>query len=178
MDHWSHYLISHEFILFLDYEALKYINGQHKLNNLHVKWVEFLQDYNFHTKHKSDNQNQTADALSQRHSLLSTVQVEVIGFKVLKESYKDDPYFNKIVEVCLKDPSNHFLLQSGFILKVNRVCILQSSFREFIIKEAHGGGLDGYLVEIKHFLLSKRISIDQEWIETLPDMWNVVEFVN
>lgn len=42
LGHWRHYLISKEFILFSDHEALKYINGQHKLNNRHEKWVEFL----------------------------------------------------------------------------------------------------------------------------------------
>ena len=30
--HWCHYLISKEFVLYLDYEALKYINSERKLN--------------------------------------------------------------------------------------------------------------------------------------------------
>jgi len=32
-EHWSHYLIASEFILHSDHEALKYIQGQHKLNS-------------------------------------------------------------------------------------------------------------------------------------------------
>lgn len=43
LNHWSHYLLPKEFILFSDNEALNYINGQHKLNHRHEKWVEFLQ---------------------------------------------------------------------------------------------------------------------------------------
>lgn len=35
--HWRHYLIQREFILFFDHKALKYINGQHKLNARHAK---------------------------------------------------------------------------------------------------------------------------------------------
>jgi len=31
LEHWSHYLISSEFILHSDHEALKYIQGQHKV---------------------------------------------------------------------------------------------------------------------------------------------------
>ena len=33
LEHWSHYLIASEFILHSDHEALKYIQGQHKLNS-------------------------------------------------------------------------------------------------------------------------------------------------
>ena len=52
LDHWCHYLLSKEFILYSDHEALKFINGQHKLNQRHARWVEFLQAYTFHIKHK------------------------------------------------------------------------------------------------------------------------------
>jgi len=38
-EHWSHYPIASEFILHSDYEALKYIEGQHKLNSRNAKWV-------------------------------------------------------------------------------------------------------------------------------------------
>jgi len=37
LEHWSHYLIASEFILNFDHEALKYIQGQHKLNSRHAK---------------------------------------------------------------------------------------------------------------------------------------------
>jgi len=29
---WEHYLVSKEFIIHIDHESLKYLNGQHKLN--------------------------------------------------------------------------------------------------------------------------------------------------
>ena len=53
LSHWRHYLISKEFILYSDHEALKFINGQHKLKSRHAHWVEFLQAYTFYIKHKS-----------------------------------------------------------------------------------------------------------------------------
>ncbi|GJS03754.1 putative CCCH-type zinc finger family protein [Tanacetum coccineum] len=40
LEHWRHYLISKEFILHSDHEALTYINGQHKLKPRHARWVD------------------------------------------------------------------------------------------------------------------------------------------
>jgi len=37
LEHWQHYLVGGEFILHPDHEALKYIQGQHKLNPRHAK---------------------------------------------------------------------------------------------------------------------------------------------
>jgi len=44
LTHWGHYLKPKPFVLHSDRQALKKnINGQHKLNPRHSKWVEFLQ---------------------------------------------------------------------------------------------------------------------------------------
>ncbi|XP_074317993.1 uncharacterized protein LOC141654773 [Silene latifolia] len=73
LTHWSHYLKPKPFVLHSDHEALKYINGQHKLSHRHAKWVEFLQAFNFSSKYKEGKQNVVADALSRRHSLLTVM---------------------------------------------------------------------------------------------------------
>nr|GEY32562.1 transposon Ty3-I Gag-Pol polyprotein [Tanacetum cinerariifolium] len=67
LDHWKHYLISKEFILHSDHEALKYIQGQHKLHSQHAKWVEYLQAFTFTIKHMLGKLNKGADALSQHY---------------------------------------------------------------------------------------------------------------
>ncbi|GJX52863.1 putative reverse transcriptase domain-containing protein [Tanacetum coccineum] len=74
--------LSNEFVLFSDHEALKFINGQHKLKPLHAKWVEFIQAFSFVIRHKDGSNNQVADALSRRHSLITTMQIRVQGARL------------------------------------------------------------------------------------------------
>ena len=74
----------------------KFINHQHKLNKRHAAWVEFLQSYNFTIKHKSGVQNVVADALSRKHSLLSAMEVKVVGFETFKDLYENDVDFGSI----------------------------------------------------------------------------------
>ena len=84
LEHWSHYLIANEFILHSDHEALKYIQGHHKLSPRHAKWVEFLQTFHFTIKHKSAKLNQGADGLSKRHLLLFQLDACILDFEHLK----------------------------------------------------------------------------------------------
>lgn len=81
LSHWHHYLISKEFILYSDHEALQFINVQHKLKSRHARWVEILQAYTFHIKHKSGKTNQVADALSRRHSCLATIKLKLLALR-------------------------------------------------------------------------------------------------
>ena len=37
--------------------------------------------------------NKVVDALSRRHILLIEMQIELVGFKELKDLYLEDPYF-------------------------------------------------------------------------------------
>nr|GEU30176.1 retrotransposon protein, putative, Ty3-gypsy subclass [Tanacetum cinerariifolium] len=101
LDHWQHYLISKEFILHFDHEALKYIQGQHKLQPRHAKWVEFLQAFTFTIKHKSGKFNKEANALSCKYSLISSLQPKLIGFEPLQNEYPSDPDFGEIYANCL-----------------------------------------------------------------------------
>ncbi|GJX88135.1 RNA-directed DNA polymerase [Tanacetum coccineum] len=100
LDTWRHYLLSNEFVLFSDHEALKFINGQHKLKPCHAKWVEFIQAFSFIIRHKVGPDNQVADALSRRHSLINTMKIRVQGFDSFCGLYCDDPDFKEIWSKC------------------------------------------------------------------------------
>jgi len=74
--------------LYSDHETLKYLNSQKRLNAIHNKWVEFLQNYTFVLKHKAIVENKAVDALSRRVMILVVMSTEVTGFKRLREEYE------------------------------------------------------------------------------------------
>jgi hypothetical protein len=56
----GHYCVQKEFILVINHEVLKYINEQHKLNKIHVLFLEFT----FSSRHQSDRLNNVIDTLA------------------------------------------------------------------------------------------------------------------
>ncbi|GJV94407.1 RNA-directed DNA polymerase [Tanacetum coccineum] len=133
LDHWQHYLISKEFILHSDHEALKYIQGQHKLRSRHAKWVDYLQAFNFTIQHKLGKLNRGADALSRKYTLVNSLRPRVVRLELLPQNYPSDPDFGEQFSSC----QNH-------------------------ATETHEGGLAGHLgidrtlkMLQNHFLLPK-----------------------
>ena len=49
---WHHYLWPREFIIHFDYESLKFLKTQGKLNKRHAKWLEFIDTFPFVIKYK------------------------------------------------------------------------------------------------------------------------------
>ena len=79
------YLLSIEFVLFSEHQALRYLNSQKKLNARHAKWVEFLNEYSFVINHRVVIENKVDDALSQLTVTLHRMSAHVIGFDRLKD---------------------------------------------------------------------------------------------
>jgi len=51
-------------MLYIDHQALQFINNQTIFNRMHARWVAYIQHSSFSLKHKSDVTNKVADALS------------------------------------------------------------------------------------------------------------------
>ena len=64
---------------------------------MHIKWVNYLQEFHFILKHKFDAQNRAMDMLSKTVKLLGVLCMEVIRFDTLKYFYASDPDFGRIL---------------------------------------------------------------------------------
>jgi hypothetical protein len=154
---WRHYLVSKEFVLYIDNQALQFITRQEKLNQRHAKWIEFMQNFTFFIKHISGNPNKVVDALNRRILILQEFQVKTLGFDYLKEMYHSDPDFGEAYEACvnpiLRDRSQwvEYLIQDGLMFKGCQLCIPRCSMRENLLKEKHSGGLAGHFGHDKTF---------------------------
>ncbi|KAJ0048693.1 hypothetical protein Pint_16013 [Pistacia integerrima] len=164
LDHWSHYLRPKQFVHHLDHQALKFINGQHKLNSRHAEWVEFLQSFSFVSRYKQGGTNVVADAFSRRYSILSILDERVLGFSMMRGQYKQDEEMAAIMAKCTKYSFEDYVVQNGFLFKGNKLCVPHGSFRELLVREVHRGGLAGpfgvtKIVEVlrKHFYWPKML---------------------
>ncbi|KAJ9536652.1 hypothetical protein OSB04_un000201 [Centaurea solstitialis] len=153
---WQHYLWAKEFVIHSDHESLKFLKGQHKLNKRHARWIEFLETFPYVIRYKKGKENVVADALSRRYSLLSSLDCKLLGFEQVKELYPNDVDFGQIFQTCVKGPFEKFFIHEGFLFRESKLCIPNSSLRELLVREAHGGGLMG------HFGVAKTLSILQE----------------
>ncbi|XP_074298949.1 uncharacterized protein LOC141629936 [Silene latifolia] len=129
---------------------------QQKLSPRHAKWVEFLQSFHFSSKYKEGKSNVVADALSRRHSLLTTLEVRLLGFETLKNYYQDDDDFGEIYRDFKQGTVQGYVVQDEFLFKGNRLCVPKHSIRELLVREAHEGGLAG------HFGVQKTLDVLQE----------------
>nr|GEX33621.1 RNA-directed DNA polymerase [Tanacetum cinerariifolium] len=153
LDHWQHYLISKEFILHSDHEALKYIQGQHKLQLRHAKWIEFIQAFTFTVNHKS-------------------------GFDLLPDEYPSDPDFEELYASCQSHSTGEYHVLNGFLFRRQQLCVPRHSIRLTIIHEAHEGGLASHLgadktvhIQRSHFFwpkMSRDDDVSLDFIIGLP----------
>ena len=102
LEPWKHYLWPKEFVIHTDHESLKHLKGQHKLNKIHARWVEFIETFPYVIRYKQGRENVVADALSRRYALISTLDAKFLGFKHIKELYHDDHDFREVYSTCEK----------------------------------------------------------------------------
>ncbi|XP_019096023.1 PREDICTED: uncharacterized protein LOC104779116 [Camelina sativa] len=110
-------------------------------------WVEFIETFPYVIKYKQGKENVVADALSRRYSLISTLDVKLMGFEQVKEMYEKDPDFTDVYKACEKFAAGKYYRHD---------------------REAHGGGLMG------HFGIAKTLKVMQDHFHW-PNMKRDVE---
>uniref|UniRef100_A0A2N9I8K8 Reverse transcriptase n=1 Tax=Fagus sylvatica TaxID=28930 RepID=A0A2N9I8K8_FAGSY len=156
LETWQHYLWPKEFVIHTDHESLKHLKGQGKLNRRHAQWMEFIETFPYVIKYKQGKENIVADALSRRYALISTLNAKLLGFEYVKELYVNDDDFASVFAACEKAAFGKFYRLDGYLFRENRLCVPNSSMRELLVREAHGGGL------MSHFGVRKTLDVLHE----------------
>ena len=169
---WQHYLWPKEFVIHSDHESLKFLKCQTNLNKRHAKWVEFIESFPYVIKYKKGKENVVADALSRKMSLLTRLEINVLGLEEIKPLYKDDPHFGFPFAKCsIAKGFEDFYLHQGFLFKGNKLCIPKSSLRLLLLQEAHGGGLMGHFGRDKTYAM---LSTHYHWPKMKRDVERLV----
>ena len=75
------------------------------------------------------------------------MSAHVIGFDRLKYKYSACPYSGIIYDE-VSNGNHHeyvdFLVDNGYLFKVTKLCIPQTSFKDLLTWEMHAGGLAGH----------------------------------
>ncbi|XP_019082698.1 PREDICTED: uncharacterized protein LOC104704959 [Camelina sativa] len=109
METWQHYLLAKECVIHTDHETLKHLRGQTNLKRRHAKWLEFIETFPYVIKYKKGKENVVADALSRRHTLITTMDARILGFEHIKDAYGLDPDFAECYQEHGKGSYTKFL---------------------------------------------------------------------
>ena len=93
-----------------------------------------------------------------------------MGFQLMRDQYVHDLEMHDVILKCSKGVFEEYTIQNGFLFKGNRLCVPKGSYRELLIREAHGGGLAG------HFGVHKTIELLKEhlfWPKMLGDVQEI-----
>ena len=130
--------------------------------------------HSYAIKYKKGKENILVDALSRRYVLLTSLNAKLIGFEYVKELYEHDFDFAQIFVACEKRAFKNFHKVDGYLFKENKLCVPQSSIRELLVREAHGGILMGHFgvkrtLDIMRFFWPKmKHDVEKIVIDALP----------
>ncbi|XP_027170544.1 uncharacterized protein LOC113770323 [Coffea eugenioides] len=106
-------------------------------------------DKELYALYKTSKTNVVVDALSRRHSLLIFLDAKLLDFEIINELYAHDLDFGEIFTSYTKNPHEKYFLHGEFLLYVDKLCVPNSSIRDLLVREAHGGGLMGHFGIVK-----------------------------
>ena len=87
----------------------------------------------------------------------------MVPIKYVKELYVNDDDFVSVFRACEKAAFGKFYRLDGYLFREKRLCVPNSSMRELLVREAHGGGLMG------HFGVRKTLDVLHEHLFLAKD---------
>ena len=66
------------------HKSLKHLKGQHMLNKIHARLMEFVETFPYFIRYKQSKENIIVNALSWRYVLISTLNAKLLGFEHIK----------------------------------------------------------------------------------------------
>ncbi|XP_022873286.1 uncharacterized protein LOC111392229 [Olea europaea var. sylvestris] len=104
-------------------------------------WQHYLwpKEFVIHTDHKS-----LKTFAGSRYVLLTSLSAKLFGFEYVKDMYENDLDFSSVYNSCNKGAIDKFFKHKGYLFRENKLCVLNCSMRELLVREAHSGGLMGH----------------------------------
>ena len=98
-----------------------------------------------------------AVALSRRHTLLSSLGAQILGFDNIRELYVFNEYFSPIYARYGHKDQDGLYIAKGYLFKEGRLCIPQGSIRKLLVSGSRGRqGMRG--LEENGKLIEKRLN--------------------
>jgi len=118
--------------------------------------MEFLEQFPYVIKYKKGNINIVANALSRRHALFSKLGAQILGLENIYELYEHDQDFASTFANCKHRAQGGFYIFKGYLFREGKLCIPQGTYRKFLVKDSHDGGL------MSHFGVDKILDLLKE----------------
>ncbi|PNY16937.1 retrotransposon-related protein [Trifolium pratense] len=155
IQHWRHYLLGREFIVYTDHKSLKHFLQQRVSSPDQQCWVAKLLGYQFEVKYKPGSENRAADALSRcfDEGEMNTI----ISFPLWADRQKlldeltNDSYIKKLMLEVQESPETKpgFEVKQGVLLYHDRLVLSpHSPSIPWLLEEYHStpsGGHSGFL---------------------------------
>lgn len=155
IQHWRHYLLGREFIVYTDHKSLKHFLQQRISSPDQQCWLAKLLGYQFEVKYKPGLENRAADSLSRCYDEIEMNTIVSVPLWADKQKLLDelanDPYVQKLTEEVQQAPDKKpgFEVKQGVLFYHGRLVISpESPSIPVLLEEFHStptGGHSGFL---------------------------------
>ncbi|GBG69515.1 hypothetical protein CBR_g4208 [Chara braunii] len=176
---WCHFLLgSRRFMWVMDNNPLTYYKMQDTVSSTIGRWMYFIDQFDFTSKHISGSSNKAADALSRRPDLCALVHSTFGLDEILQQhfvnGYKSDRGFSTLHVDLSSDqsPTSNYRIVDGYLLLHTRgkdlLCVPQDRIlRTRLLGEYHDSRLAGHLC-VAHTLARLRQRF--HWPDIISDV--------